>query len=202
MHRRTTALEIWNDLDGRLDAFVAGVGTGGAITGVGRVWKNRSSSILVVAVGPEESPVLSGGSPVPHRIQGIGAGFVPAILDTAVFDEVVRVSGSDAAEASRRLARTEGILVGVSSGAALGAATRVAERPELAGRPSSSSRRPEIGTSALAFSTLTLIDARRGRWLFSNRGLHEVLATYLQVAECRKQCAVRGRSSVVRAGDS
>jgi cysteine synthase A len=132
MHRRTTAVEIWNDLDGRLDVLVAGVGTGGTITGVGQVLKSRNPSILVVAVEPDESPVLSGGSPAPHRIQGIGAGFVPAILDTAVYDEVMRVSGTDAVGATRRLARTEGILAGISSGAALCAASRLAEREELA----------------------------------------------------------------------
>jgi cysteine synthase A len=133
VHRRTTALEIWDDLDGQLDVFVAGIGTGGTITGVGQVLKERNPSIHVVAVEPEESPVLSGGSPAPHRIQGIGAGFVPAILDTDVYDEVMKVSAPDAAEATRRLASSEGILAGISSGAALCAAVRLAERQELAG---------------------------------------------------------------------
>ncbi|MFZ0059940.1 MAG: cysteine synthase A [Acidimicrobiales bacterium] len=134
VHERTTALEIWDDLQGGVDAFVAGVGTGGTITGVGRVLKSRHPSVLVVAVEPEESPVLSGGAPAPHRIQGIGAGFVPTILDTAVYDEVVRIGGSEAAETARQLARTEGILVGVSGGAALCAATRLAGREGLAGK--------------------------------------------------------------------
>jgi len=134
VHRRTTALEIWDDLDGRLHVFVAGIGTGGTITGVGQVLKERYPSIRVVAVEPEESPVLSGGSPAPHRIQGIGAGFVPAILDTNVYDEVIQVSAPEATEATRRLASREGILAGISSGAALCAAVRLAERPELAGK--------------------------------------------------------------------
>jgi cysteine synthase A len=134
VHRRTTALEIWDDLDGQLDAFVAGVGTGGTITGVGQILKARNPSIHVVAVEPEESPVLSGGPPAPHQIQGIGAGFVPAILDTAAYDEVMQVSASDATAATRRLASSEGILAGISSGAALCAAARLADRQELAGK--------------------------------------------------------------------
>ena len=132
VHRRTTALEILDDLDGELDAFVAGVGTGGTVTGVGQVLKARVPAIWVVAVEPEESPVLSGGSAAPHRIQGIGAGFVPAILDTTIYDEVMKVGGPDATEAARRLAATEGILAGISSGAALCAATRLAAREEMA----------------------------------------------------------------------
>jgi cysteine synthase A len=134
VHRRTTALEIWDDLDGQLDALVAGVGTGGTITGVGQILKARNPSIHVVAVEPEESPVLSGGPPAPHQIQGIGAGFVPAILDTAAYDEVMQVSASDATAAARRLASSEGILAGISSGAALCAAARLADRKELAGK--------------------------------------------------------------------
>ena len=134
VHRRTTALEIWDDLDGQLDAFIAGIGTGGTITGVGQILKERNPSIRVVAVEPEESPVLSGGSPAPHRIQGIGAGFIPAILDTDVYDEVMQVSAPDATQAARRLASSEGILAGISSGAVLCAAARLAERQELAGK--------------------------------------------------------------------
>jgi len=134
VHRRTTALEIWDDLDGQLGAFIAGIGTGGTITGVGQILKERNPSIRVVAVEPEESPVLSGGSPAPHRIQGIGAGFVPAILDTDVYDEVMQVSAPDATEAARRLASSEGILAGISSGAVLCAAARLAERQELTGK--------------------------------------------------------------------
>jgi cysteine synthase A len=134
VHRRTTALEILDDLDGQLDAFVAGVGTGGTVTGVGQVLKARVPAIWVVAVEPEESPVLSGGSAAPHRIQGIGAGFVPAILDTTIYDEVMKVGGPDATEAARRLAATEGILAGISSGAALCAATRLAARGEMTGK--------------------------------------------------------------------
>ena len=131
-HRRTTAREIWNDLKGGLDAFVAGVGTGGTVTGIGMDLKRRKPSILVVAVEPDESPVLSGGTPGLHRIQGIGPGFVPAILDPAAYDEVMRITGTEAAETARRLAKTEGILAGTSSGAALCAASRIAEREEMA----------------------------------------------------------------------
>ncbi|MGD0343369.1 MAG: cysteine synthase A [Acidimicrobiales bacterium] len=131
-HRRATAREIWNDLKGGLDAFVAGVGTGGTLTGVGKDLKRRKPSIHVVAVEPDESPVLSGGAPGPHRIQGIGPGFVPAVLDPAAFDEVMRITGTEAAEAARRLAKTEGILAGISSGAALCAASQVAKREEMA----------------------------------------------------------------------
>lgn len=131
-HRRTTAREIWNDLKGGLDAFVAGAGTGGTITGVGKDLKRRKPSIYVVAVEPDESPVLSGGAPGPHRIQGIGPGFVPAVLDPAAYDEVMRITGAEAAEATRRLAKTEGILAGISSGAALCAASQIAKREEMA----------------------------------------------------------------------
>lgn len=127
IHRRTTALEIWNDTDGGVDVVVAGVGTGGTVTGVGQLLKEKKPEVRVVAVEPAESPVLSGGVAGPHGIQGIGAGFVPAVLDTEVYDEVARVSVDEARAAARRLATTEGILAGVSSGAALHAATRVAQ---------------------------------------------------------------------------
>ncbi|NLW50292.1 MAG: cysteine synthase A [Candidatus Brocadiaceae bacterium] len=132
-HRHTTAEEIWADTDGGVDVLVAGVGTGGTLTGVGSLLKERKASVRVVAVEPEASPVLSGGSPGPHGIQGIGAGFVPAVLDAALIDEVVRVSQADAERTARRLAREEGLLVGVSSGAAAWAALEVAARPESAG---------------------------------------------------------------------
>ena len=133
-HRRTTAEEIWADTGGELDALVSGIGTGGTITGAGQVLKERRPGLLVVAVEPEESAVLSGGEPSPHPIQGIGAGFVPEILDTGIYDEVIRVDARAAADAARRLARTEGILAGISSGAAVEAAARVAGRPELEGK--------------------------------------------------------------------
>jgi cysteine synthase A len=134
IHRRTTAEEIWVDTVGGVDIVVAGVGTGGTITGVGEVLKARKPSVWMVAVEPEDSAVLSGGSPGPHKIQGIGAGFVPDVLDMAIVDEVVRVSNEDALEVTRRLARTEGILAGISSGAALKAAFEVAARPGNAGK--------------------------------------------------------------------
>jgi cysteine synthase A len=134
IHRRTTAEEIWADTDGAVDVVVAGVGTGGTITGVGEVLKERKPSVRMVAVEPEDSPVLSGGAPGPHKIQGIGAGFVPAVLNTAIVDEVVRVSNEDAFETSRRLARTEGIITGISGGAALKAALEVAEHSGNTGR--------------------------------------------------------------------
>ena len=131
VHRVTTAREIIEDTDGRVDAFVAGVGTGGTITGVGEVLKREiGSNVRIVAVEPEESSVLSGGKPGPHKIQGIGAGFIPEVLNMDVVDEVVRVSFEDAVDMSRKLARLEGIFVGVSSGAAMWAALRVAERFE------------------------------------------------------------------------
>ena len=134
VHRRTTAEEIWSDCDGEVGAFVAGVGTGGTITGVGRMLRERSPETLVVAVEPETSPVLSGGAPGPHKIQGIGAGFVPEVLDRSVIDEVVSVSDEDALETARLAARREGILAGISAGANLKAALEVAARPELEGR--------------------------------------------------------------------
>ncbi len=134
IHRETTAEEIWTDTDGQIDILVAGVGTGGTITGVGQVLKERKPGMQVVAVEPEASPVLSGGQKGPHPIQGIGAGFVPDILDTHVYDEVVQVPADDAMSTARAIARDEGLLVGISSGAALWAARQVAARPENAGR--------------------------------------------------------------------
>ncbi len=133
-HRLTTAEEIWDDTDGKVDVLVVGVGTGGTITGTGNALKEKKPSVKVVAVEPAESPVLSGGSPSPHGIQGIGAGFVPAILDTGVMDEIIRVSTEDAYAMTRRLAREEGILAGVSSGAAAHAAVEVASRQDNAGK--------------------------------------------------------------------
>jgi len=134
IHRRTTAEEIWNDTGGNIDFFVAGVGTGGTITGVGQVLKPRKASLRVVAVEPEESPVLSGGQHTPHKIQGIGAGFVPDILDRSVIDEIVKINSATAIETSRALARHEGIPGGISSGAAIAAALQIAARPEAAGK--------------------------------------------------------------------
>jgi cysteine synthase len=134
VHRRTTAEEIWNDTEGTVDIVVAGVGTGGTITGVGQVLKERKPDIQVIAVEPAASPVLSGGAKGPHPLQGIGAGFVPPILDTGVYDEVVTVDAPDAMATARRAAAEEGLLVGISSGAALWAAIQVAKRPENAGR--------------------------------------------------------------------
>ncbi|MDA9410156.1 cysteine synthase A [Bradyrhizobium sp. CCBAU 45384] len=134
VHRRTTAEEIWNDTSGNIDYFVAGVGTGGTITGVGQVLKPRKPSLRVVAVEPEESPVLSGGAHTPHKIQGIGAGFVPDILDRSVIDEIVKINSTTAIETSRALARHEGIPGGISSGAAIAAALEIGKRPEAAGK--------------------------------------------------------------------
>lgn len=134
IHRRTTAEEIWNDTAGGVDIVVAGVGTGGSITGIGQVLKPRKASLRMIAVEPEESPVLSGGQPGPHKIQGIGAGFIPDILDRSVIDEVVKVNSTTAIETSRELARSEGIAGGISSGAAIAAAIEVARRPENAGK--------------------------------------------------------------------
>ncbi|MDR2051109.1 MAG: cysteine synthase A [Deltaproteobacteria bacterium] len=133
-HRRTTAEEIWADAHGKVDCFVSGVGTGGTITGVGEVLKARRPGVRIVAVEPDASPVLSGGRPGPHRIQGIGAGFVPKILNRSVIDEIVRVTNEDALKTAREVARTEGILVGISAGAALWAARSIAARPGSAGK--------------------------------------------------------------------
>jgi cysteine synthase A len=134
IHRLTTAEEIWNDTDGEVDVFVAGVGTGGTITGVAQVLKPRRPSLRIVAVEPEDSPVLSGGQPGPHKIQGIGAGFVPAILDRSLIDEVVTVGNQTSFDMARLLARMEGIPVGISSGAALAAAVEIGLRPEFEGK--------------------------------------------------------------------
>ena len=134
IHRETTAEEIWNDTDGRVDIVISGVGTGGTITGIGQALKPRKPGLRIVAVEPTGSPVLSGGKPGPHKIQGIGAGFVPDVLDRSVIDEIVQVDQDDAMAMSRRLAREEGMLVGVSSGAAAAVALRVAARPENAGK--------------------------------------------------------------------
>ncbi|WP_122522334.1 cysteine synthase A [Pannonibacter phragmitetus] len=134
IHRRTTAEEIWNDTDGQVDVFVSGIGTGGTITGVSQVLKGRKPGLHVVAVEPADSPVLSGGTPGPHKIQGIGAGFVPGVLDTSVYDEVVKVTNDEAFATAREVARTEGVPVGISSGAALTAAIKVGQRDGMAGK--------------------------------------------------------------------
>ncbi|MBI5520171.1 MAG: cysteine synthase A [Desulfovibrio sp.] len=133
-HRAATALEIWDDTEGQVDCFVAGVGTGGTITGVGQVLKGRKPGVRVVAVEPTDSPVLSGGTAGPHKIQGIGAGFVPAILDTKVYDEIIQVGAEDAFLTARRMMREEGISCGISSGANAFAALQLAARPEMAGK--------------------------------------------------------------------
>jgi cysteine synthase A len=134
IHRRTTAEEIWADTDGAVDIVVAGIGTGGTITGVGQVLKERKPGVQIVAVEPEESAILNGGQPGPHKIQGIGANFVPEILDTSVYDEVIDVNAETAVEFARRAAKEEGLLVGISSGAAIAAALQLAARPENAGK--------------------------------------------------------------------
>lgn len=134
IHRATTAEEIWRDSDGQVDIVIGGVGTGGTISGIGQALKQKKAGIKVIAVEPDESPVLSGGNPGPHKIQGIGAGFVPGVLDRTVVDEIFRVKSADAFEGGRKLAREEGLLVGISSGAAFHAATQIAQRPENKGK--------------------------------------------------------------------
>ena len=134
IHRKTTAEEIWNDTDGGVDILISGIGTGGTITGAGQVLKSRKPGIRVIAVEPADSPILSGGNPGPHKIQGIGAGFAPAILDKSVYDEVVTVTNDEAFQYARLVARLEGVPVGISSGAALAAAVKVGSRPENAGK--------------------------------------------------------------------
>jgi cysteine synthase A len=134
IHRKTTAVEIWNDSDGKVDIFVGGVGTGGTITGVGEVLKSKKPDVKIVAVEPAASPVLSGGTPGPHKIQGIGAGFVPEVFNRDIVDEIITVENEQAFETSRKVAAAEGLLVGISSGAALYAATELAKRPENAGK--------------------------------------------------------------------
>ena len=134
VHERTTGPEIWTDTDGNIDAFIAGVGTGGTVSGVGRYLKSKKPSIHVVAVEPVDSPVLSGGKPGPHKIQGIGAGFIPTTLDTKVYDEIIQVKNEDAFAYGREFARREGALVGISSGAALAAAVELARRPDFAAK--------------------------------------------------------------------
>lgn len=134
IHKKTTAEEIWRDTEGKVDIFVAGVGTGGTVSGVGEVLKAKNPNVKIIAVEPEGSPVLSGGNPGPHKLQGIGAGFVPDTLNKAVVDEIFRVKNEEAFSAARKLAATEGVLAGISSGAALHAATEIAKRPENKGK--------------------------------------------------------------------
>jgi cysteine synthase A len=134
IHRKTTAEEVWNDSEGKVDIFIAGVGTGGTISGVGEILKKRRPEVRIIAVEPEKSPVLSGGQPSPHKIQGIGAGFVPDVFNRSVVDEIIKVKDEDAGSVARDAAKREGLLIGISSGAALWAALQVAQRPENAGK--------------------------------------------------------------------
>jgi cysteine synthase A len=134
IHKVTTGPEIWEDTDGKVDIFVAGVGTGGTISGTGEYLKEKNPNIRIVAVEPKDSPVLSGGNPGPHKIQGIGAGFVPKTLNTEIYDEIIKIANETAFEAGREVSKTDGVLVGISSGAALAAATELAKRPENAGK--------------------------------------------------------------------
>jgi cysteine synthase A len=134
IHRKTTAEEIWRDTQGKVDIFIGGVGTGGTITGVGEVLKSRKSGVKIIAVEPEKSPVLSGGQPSPHKIQGIGAGFIPDVLNRGIIDEIIKVKDEDAGATARAAAKQEGLFIGISSGAALWAAIQVAQRPENAGK--------------------------------------------------------------------
>lgn len=134
IHRVTTAEEIWRDTDGKVDIFIAGVGTGGTVTGVGETLKKKNPNVKIVAVEPNDSPVLSGGNPGPHKIQGIGAGFVPDVFNNGIVDEIFKVKNEEAFETSRKLSKTEGLLVGISSGAAAFAATEIAKRPENKGK--------------------------------------------------------------------
>jgi cysteine synthase A len=134
IHKKTTAEEIWKDTDGNVDIFIAGVGTGGTITGVGEALKKKKKSVKIIAVEPEKSAVLSGGQPGPHKIQGIGAGFIPDVVNTSIFDEIIKVRDEDAGTTAREAAKQEGLLIGISSGAALWAALQVSKRPENKGK--------------------------------------------------------------------
>ncbi len=134
IHRKTTAEEIWNDTDGKVDIIVSGIGTGGTITGVGEVLKPRKPTLKIVAVEPDASPILSGGTPGPHKLQGLGAGFIPAVLNTKIYDEVIRVKEADSGPVSKQVNQLDGIPVGISSGAAVWAAIELAKRPENKGK--------------------------------------------------------------------